>query len=108
MIDTIWQPIDYLEEFRLREAQCREVIELLTAEARSERGKVWAHHLPKLIAQLRFFRGLLQDEIDHFGEWRYHEFQPEEVLDYIDEDLDELSLWISRMINIPLEETTDR
>ena len=52
--------------------------------------------------RLGFFQGLLQDEIDHFGEWRYHEFQPDEVLDFIDEDLDKLGQWLSRMTNTPL------
>jgi hypothetical protein len=45
---------------------------------------------------------LLQDEIDHFGEWRYHELQPNEVLDFIDEDLDKLAIWLCRMTNTSL------
>ena len=64
--------------------------------------KLWAHPLPRIVDALGFFQGLLQDEIDHFGEWRYHEFQPDEVLDFIDEDLDKLTQWLSRMTNTPL------
>ena len=102
MITDAWEPIDFLAEFREREACCRDAIQFLTAEAQSETGKLWAHHLPRILDALGFFQGLLQDEIDHFGEWRYHEFQPDEVLDFIDEDLDELAIWLGRMTNTSL------
>jgi DNA-binding transcriptional MerR regulator len=97
-----WEPVDFLAEFREREVCLREVKELLNEEAQSETGKLWAHHLPRIVGALDFFQGLLQDEIDHIGEWRYHEFQHDEVLDFIDEDLDKLSEWLSRMTNTPL------
>ena len=61
--------------------------ELLEEKAHCEAGKLWAHHLPRMIDQVDFLRSLLREEIDHFGEWRYHEFQPDEVLEFIDEDL---------------------
>jgi DNA-binding transcriptional MerR regulator len=99
MTADAWEPMDFLAEFRERETCLREVTELLKEKAQSETGKLWAHHLPRIVAALGFFQGLLQDEIDHFGEWRYHEFQPEEVLDFIDEDLDKLTQWLSRMTN---------
>ena len=102
MVTDAWEPIDFLAEFREREVCCRDVIELLKTKARSSGGKMWAHHLPRIVDALSFFQGLLQDEIDHFGEWRYHEFQPDEVLDFIDEDLDKLTQWLSRMTNTPL------
>ncbi len=91
--------MDFLAEFRDRQTCLREAIELLKEKAQSETGKLWAHHLPRIVDALGLFQGLLQDEIDHFGEWRYHEFQPDEVLDFIDEDLDKLSQWLSRMTN---------
>lgn len=91
-------PVDFLEELREREAWCRETIELLNESARSQDGKLWAHHLPRMVDAVAFFQGLLQEEIDHFGEWRYHEFQPDEVLAFIDEDLDQLAEWFSRML----------
>ena len=97
-----WKPIDFLAEFRERESCLREVTELLKEEAQGETGKLWVHHLPRIVDTLGFFQGLLQDEIDHFGEWRYHELQPDEVLDFIDEDLDKLSQWLSRITNTPL------
>jgi hypothetical protein len=78
------------------------VTELLKEKAQSETGKLWAHHLPRMVDALDFFQGLLQDEIDHLGEWRYHEFQPDEVLDFIDEDLDKLAIWLCRMTNTSL------
>ena len=102
MVTDAWEPIDFLAEFRERETCLREVTELLKEKAQSETGKLWAHHLPRIVDALDFFQGLLQDAIDHFGEWRYHEFQPAEVLDFIDEDLDGLSQWLSRMTNTPL------
>ena len=76
--------------------------ELLKEKAQSETGKLWAHRLPRIVDALGFFQGLLQDEIDHFGEWRYHEFQPDEVLDFTDEDLDKLAIWLCRMTNTSL------
>jgi hypothetical protein len=99
MTADAWEPIDSLAEFREREEMCREAIEILIVNAQTEAGQLWAHHLPQLLDAIGFFRGLLQDEIDHFGEWRYHEFQPDKVLDFIDEDLDKLSQWLSRMTN---------
>src|SRR5881392_1163746 len=96
------EPMDFLAEFREREICLREVTELLKEKAQSETGKLWAHHLPRIVGALCFFQGLLQDEIDHFGEWRCHEFEPDEVLDFIDEDLDKLCQWLSRMTNTPL------
>jgi hypothetical protein len=102
MVTDAWEPIDFLAEFRERDTCLREVIELLKQEAQSETGKLWAHHLPQILDALSFFQGLLQDEIDHFGEWRYHEFQPDEVLDFIDEDLDKLAIWLCRMTNTSL------
>ncbi len=94
-----WEPVDYLAEFRERETGLREVKELLTKKAHRGTGKMWAHHLPQMLDQLDFFRGLLQDEIDHYGEWRYHGFQPDEALEIIDQDLDEISDWLSRMMS---------
>ncbi len=99
MTADAWEPIDFLAEFRERETCLREVTELLKEKAQCETGKLWAHHLPFIVDALGFFQGLSQDEIDHFGEWRYHEFQPDEVLDFIDEDLDKLNQWLSRMTN---------
>ena len=102
MTADAWEPVDFLAEFRERETCLREVTELLKEKAQSEPGKLWAHHLSRIVDALDFFQALLQDEIDHFGEWRYHEFQPDEVLDFIDEDLDKLAIWLSRMTNTPL------
>src|SRR4029077_18285029 len=102
MTADAWEPVDFLAEFRERESCLREVTELLKEKAQSETGKLWAHHLLRIVGALGFFQGLLQDEIDHFGEWRYHEFQPHEELDLINEDLDKLSQWLSRMTNTPL------
>ena len=102
MTADVWEPVDYLGEFRRRETCLREVTELLKKRAQCEPNKIWAHHLPRIVDALDFFRGLLQDEIDHFGEWRYHEFQHDEVLDFIDEDLNELTRWLCRMTNTPL------
>jgi len=75
------------------------VTELFKEKAQSETGKRWAHHLPRMVDTVGFFQGLLQDEIDHFGEWRWHELQPDEVLDFIDEDFDKLAIWLCRMTN---------
>ena len=94
--------MDFLAEFRDRQTCLREAIELLKEKAQSETGKLWAHHLPRIVDALGLFQSLLQDEIDHFGEWRYHEFQPDEVLDFIDEDLDKLTIWLCRMTNTSL------
>jgi hypothetical protein len=102
MTADAWEPIDFLAEFRERKTCLREVTELLKEKAQSETGKLWAHHLPLIVDALGFFQRLLQDEIDHFGEWRYHEFQLDEVLDFIDEDLDKLSQWLFRRTNTPL------
>jgi hypothetical protein len=99
MITDAWEPVDFLAEFRERETCLREVTELLTEKAQCKTGKLWAHHLPFIVDTLGFFQGLLQDEIDHFGEWRYHELQPDEVLDIIDEDFDKLAIWLCRMTN---------
>ena len=102
MTADAWEPVDFLAEFRERESCLREVAELLKEKAQSEAGKLWAHHLPRIVDALDFFQGLLQDEIDHFGDWRYHEFQPDEVLNFIDEDLDKLAIWLCRMTNTSL------
>jgi hypothetical protein len=102
MVTDAWEPIDFLAEFREREDACREAIEILISDARTQSGQLWAHHLPQMLDAIGFFRGLLQDEIEHFGEWRYHEFQPDEVLDFIDEDLDKLAIWLCRMTNTSL------
>ena len=99
MIADASESIDFLAQFRQRESQCRDAIDLLKEKAHPEYGRMWAHHLPGIIDRIEFFRGLLQDEIDHFGEWRYHEFQPDEVLDFIDDDLNELTRWLCRMTN---------
>jgi hypothetical protein len=99
MTASAWEPVDFLAEFRERETCLREVTELLKEKAESETCKLWAHHLPRIVDTLGFFQGLVQDEIDHFGEWRYHEFQPDEALDFIDEDLDKLAIWLCRMTN---------
>jgi len=99
MTADAWEPVDLLAEFRERETCLREVTELLKKKAQSETGKMWAHHLPRIVDALGFFQSLLQDEIDHFGEWRYHEFQLDEVLDFVDEDLDKLAVWLCRMTN---------
>ncbi len=97
MTADAWEPVDFLAEFRERQTCLREVTELLKEKAQAETGKLWAHHLPRVVDALGFFQGLLQDEIDHFGEWRYHEFQHDEVLDFIDKDLDKLAIWLCRM-----------
>ena len=102
MVTDAWEPIDFLAEFRERETCLREVTELLKEKAQSKTGKLWAHHLPQILDALGFFQGLLQDEIDHFGEWRDYGFQPDEVLDFIDEDFDKLAIWLCRMTNTPL------
>jgi len=102
MTADAWEPVDFLAEFRERQNCLLEVTELLTENAQCETGKLWAHHLPRIVDALDFFQGLLQDEIDHFEEWRYHEFQPDEVLDIIDEDLDKLTIWLCRMTNTSL------
>src|SRR4030095_11008085 len=102
MTADAWEPVDFLAEFREREVCCRDAIEFLTAEAQTEAGKTWAHHLPRLIDAIGFFRDLLQSEIDHCGEWRWPGFQPDEVLDFIDEDLDKLTVWLCRMTNTSL------
>jgi hypothetical protein len=99
MTTNAWEPVDFLTEFRERQSCLREVTELLKEKAQSETGKLWAHHLSLIVDALGFFQGLLQDEIDHLGEWRYHEFQPDEVLNFIDEDLDKLAIWLCRMTN---------
>jgi hypothetical protein len=102
MVTDAWEPIDFLAEFRERETCLREVTELLKEEAQSETGKLWAHHLPRMVDAFDFLRDLLQEEIDQFGEWRWHELQPDEVLDMIDEDFDELAIWLCRMTNTSL------
>jgi hypothetical protein len=102
MTADAWEPMDFLAEFRERETCLREVIELLKEKAQSETGKLWAHHLPRMVDAVGFFQGLLREEIDNFGEWRYHEFQPDEVLDFIDEDFDKLAIWLCRMTNTSL------
>ena len=102
MVTDAWEPIDFLAGFRERETCLREMTELLKEKAQCETRKLWAHHLPLIVDAVGFFQGLLQDEIDHFGKWRYHEFQHDEVLDFIDEDLDKLCQWLSRMTNTPL------
>src|ERR1043166_887388 len=99
-----WEPVDYLAEFRERETDLCEVKELLEEKAHCEASKLWAHHLPRMIDQVDFLRSLLREEIDHFGEWRYHEFQPDEVLEFIDEDLSELVQWLSRMTDSALQQ----
>ena len=102
MTADAWEPVDFLAQFRERENCLRKVTELLKEKAQCETGKTWAHHLPRIVDALCFFQGLLQDEIDHFGEWRYHEFQRDEVIDFIDEDLDKLAIWLCRMTNTSL------
>ena len=97
MTTDCWEPVDFLAEFRKRQNQCKEAVEVLKENALSQDGQIWAHHLPRMVDRIEFFRGLLQDEIDHFREWRYHEFQHDEVLDFIDEDLDDLTRWLCRM-----------
>lgn len=92
------KPVDYLGEFQERATCLAEIIELLRQKLRSPEGNLWAHHWRSMLDKLDFFRGLLQDEIDYWGEWRYHGFQPDEVLDMIDEDLERLGAWLSRMI----------
>jgi hypothetical protein len=79
-----WEPIDLLADLRMRAAGCAEAIDLLAELAQSNSGRLWAHHLPRMVDQLQFFHALLQDEIDHYGEWRYDGLQPEEVIDLID------------------------
>lgn len=95
------EPSGHLAEYHGREAACSEIIELLKEKAISENA-LWAPHLPQIIDAVQFYQGLLRDEIDHFGERRYHEFQPDEVLDFIDEDLDRLAKWLARMTNTEL------
>ncbi len=91
MTGDAWEePVDFLAEFHERESICRQLIERLEGVAQSETGRLWAHHLPRMVDAIDFFRYLCQDEIDHFGEWRYHGFQPDEVLNFVDEDLDDL------------------
>ncbi|MBA2436345.1 MAG: hypothetical protein H0W34_12260 [Pyrinomonadaceae bacterium] len=99
-IDT-WEPQDFLAEFCERKALCLEWIERLEELSQTEPGRLWARHLPRVVDQIDFFRYLCQDEIDHYGEWRYHGFQPDEVLDFVDEDLNNLVPWVCRMIGMP-------
>jgi hypothetical protein len=101
-----WEPIDFLAELRERAAACAEVIDLLSERAQSEAGRLWAPHLPQIIDAANFFRVLLQDEIDHYGEWRCDGLQPAEVIDFIDEDLDGFTVWLCRMTGtvVPCDE----
>lgn len=101
------EPPDFLAQLREREDCCREVMELLTEKSRSDWGRLWAHHLPLILDKIGFFRQLCQEEIEHFGEWRYHGFQPDEVIDFIDEDLAELTRWICRMTNTEMSPATE-
>jgi hypothetical protein len=57
-----------------------------------------AHHLPRILDQVEFFHGLCREEIEHYGEYRYHGFLPDEVVDFIQDDLCELGDGICRMI----------
>lgn len=91
------EPVDYLAEYRERQILCRDVIEMLKEKAETHDGRMWAHHLPRMVDQLAFYRGLLQEEIDCYGEYRYHGIQPDEVLEVLDEDLDKLAAWLMRM-----------
>ena len=100
------QQTDYLAEYRERESACAEIIEFLKDPSFSKNA-LWAPHLPQMIDAVQFYQGLLRDEIDHFGEWRYHELQPDEVLDFIDEDLDRLAAWLARMTNTSLRIHSD-
>ena len=95
--ESPWDPLDYLQELKDREFACRELIDLLQIRASSDEC-TWRHHLPRILDPLHFFRGLCQEEIDHFGEWRYYNFQIDEVIDFIDEDLNQLEPWICRLI----------
>jgi hypothetical protein len=109
--DLRWEPEDYLQQVMEREATCTEVMELIQDKARLDSSKNWAHHLPQILNAVDFFRELCRDEIEHYGEWRYHGFQIDEVIDFIDEDLDELTKWICRMTNTPppdADEDVDR
>jgi hypothetical protein len=54
MTADAWEPVDFLAEFREREACCREAIQFLTAEARSNEAEMWAHHLPRMVEALEF------------------------------------------------------
>lgn len=91
------EPQKYLQQLREREATCTEVMELIKDRSRWESSTNWAHHLPQILDAIDFFRDLCRDEIEHYGEWRYHGFQLDEVIDFIDEDLEELTTWICRM-----------
>ena len=91
------EPIDYLAEFRERATLCREVISLLTVQAGANDGCPCLPHIPQMIDAIDYLRGLSEDEIEHFGEWRYHELQHDQILDFIDEEIDRVGAWVCRM-----------
>jgi hypothetical protein len=95
------EPVDYLADYREREAACSEIIELLKEKSVSDEA-LWTPHLPQMIGAVEYYQDLLRDEIEHFGEWRYHECDHDELLDFIDEDLDRLGYWLARMTNTQL------
>lgn len=97
-----WQRVDYLRELEERFQLCTDVIELISERATRAASRNWAYHLPQIVDAIDFFRGLCREEIEHYGEWRDHGFQIDEVIDFIDEDLVALTEWICRMTNIPL------
>jgi hypothetical protein len=58
MTADAWEPVDFLAEFRERETCLREVTELLTEKAQCQTGKLWAHHLPRIVDALGFLSRL--------------------------------------------------
>jgi tRNA isopentenyl-2-thiomethyl-A-37 hydroxylase MiaE len=101
-----YERVNYLADYRERESACLEIIELLKEKSLSE-DALWAPHLPQMVNALQFYQGLLRDEIEHFGEWRYHECDHDDLLDFIDEELDRLGCWLARMTNTSLLPESD-
>jgi hypothetical protein len=95
-----WQPPNYLQQLKDLEKQCVDTIALLKEEAQWEAAKNWAPHLDQMVDTISPFRDICRDEIDHFGEFRYHGFQVDEVIDFIEEDLEGLVQWLGRMIGL--------
>jgi hypothetical protein len=99
-----WQPEDYLQQLKERMRLCTDVMEFVEDRAQWESSKNWAPHLPQILDAIDFFRDLCREEIAHYGEWRHHGFQIDEVIAFIDGDLEELARWICRITNTLLRD----
>jgi hypothetical protein len=102
-----WEPIDFLAEYHERAALCREVIDLLMERSGDNNGLLWLPHIPQMIDAADYILGLLEDEIEHFGEWRYHELQHDEILDFIDDEMCTAGAWLCRMTNTTIPQHSD-